>query len=106
MLACHGHQQEWIGPIDSFETDADAVPPRLVAWRLMRAVGDVHIGTNRLENALAILPNKYASPEGAQLGFLLMHAHAPTTTVQCDRCGQPSESCSGNFCMHQWTDLE
>src|SRR5262245_57612928 len=106
MLACHGHQQERVGAIDPFETDADAIPPRLVAWRLMRAVGDVHIGTNRLENALAILPDKYASAEGAQLRFLFMHAHAPATAVQCDRCGQPSESRSGNFRMHQWTDVE
>src|SRR5262249_32596976 len=103
MLARHCHQQERVGPIDALEADADTIPSRLVAWRLMRAAGHVGISADRLENALAILPDEYAGAERSQLRLLLVHAHAPATAVQGDRGGQPGEAGPGNFCMHSWT---
>src|SRR5690242_18464444 len=105
MLARHGHQQERIGPVDPLEADGDTVPTGLVAWRLMRAAGDILIGADRLQNALTVLPNEYAGTEGPQFRLLLVDAHAPATIVQCDRRGQASEPRSGDFCMHQPTPM-
>src|SRR5262245_41078382 len=101
MLACHGHQQERIGAIDRLEADTDPVPSRLVAWRLMRPARNICIGSDCLQNALTILPDKYASAERPQLWLPLVHGDAPAAAVQRDGSGQPSEPRSGNLCMHR-----
>src|SRR5262249_2962171 len=100
MLARHRHQQERVAAVDVLEADADTVAPRFIAWRLMRAARHVWIGADRLQNALAILPNKNARAEGAQLCLLLVYAHAPTPLVERDGRGEPRKPRSGNFCMH------
>ena len=67
----------------------------------MRAPRHVLVGADRLQRALAVLPDEDAGAEGAQLRLLLVHAHAPAAAAQGDRRGQPGEACSGNFCMHR-----
>src|SRR5262245_1360101 len=101
MLAGHGHQEERISPIDPLEADTGAVASRLIAWRLMCTPGDICVGADCLQNALAVLPDKYAGAEGAQLRLLLMHGDAPATAVQGDGGGQAGESRSGNLRMHR-----
>src|SRR5581483_931332 len=101
MLPGHGLQEEAVGAVDPLEADVDAVAARLVARRLVRAVRHVVVGADRLQHALAVLPDEDAGAEGAQLGFLFVYTHAPAAAPQRDGGGEPGETGTGNFCMHR-----
>src|SRR5262245_42403479 len=103
MLARHRHQQEGIGAVDPLEAHVDAIAARLVARRLMRTASHVVVGADRLQDALAVLPDEDAGAERAKLRFLLVHPHAPAAATQRDRGGKPGEPCSCYLGMHART---